>query len=142
MYSFIQKVHTGYGAKRASYPMVAGEIPKGIRRPKGGDDNLLRPWAEVKNATARYILSSKTSTPAMAPTELPIQLLQGNFPRGLSGQSVGLTIYYAVGLSSKILQLHVYSPPQRPDRLWRQQSFLSNGCRETSQGDVAAKAWG
>jgi hypothetical protein len=52
MYTLLQKVQTGYGANRASYSMVAGELPKGIKRPKRGADNLLRPRAEVKNATA------------------------------------------------------------------------------------------
>jgi hypothetical protein len=84
-----------------SYPMVAWERPKGIKRPKRGADKILRPRAEVKNATATCILSSTTSRQAMAPTELPIQWLQGNFPMGKSGQTVGLSIYYDLGLSSK-----------------------------------------
>jgi hypothetical protein len=62
--------------------MVAGELPKGIKRRKRGADNLLRPRSEVKNATAIFIISSKRSRPAMATKELPIQWLQGNFPRG------------------------------------------------------------
>jgi hypothetical protein len=89
MYTLFLKVQTSYGAKRASYPMVAGEIPKGIKRPRPEDDNLLQHRAEVK-----------------------------------------------------MLQLHEYYPPKHPDGLWVQQSFLSNGCRGTFQGDKAAKAWG
>jgi hypothetical protein len=117
MYSFIHKVHTGYGANRASYPMVAGKLPKGIKRPKRGADNLLRHRAEFKNASATCILSSTTSRPAMAPTELPIQWMQGNVTRGCSGQSMGLIIHYELGLASKMIQLHVHSPSQPPDRL-------------------------
>jgi hypothetical protein len=82
MYTILHNVQTGYDAKRASYPMVAGELSKGIERPKREADNLLHPRAEVKNATASYIVSSTTSRPAMAPKELPIKWLQGNFPRG------------------------------------------------------------
>jgi hypothetical protein len=55
---------------------------QGIKRPKREADNSLRPRAEVKNARATGILSSTRSRPAMAPTQLPIQYLQGNFPRG------------------------------------------------------------
>jgi hypothetical protein len=87
MYTLLHNLQTGYGAKRASYPMVAGELPKEIMLPKRGADNLLRPRAEVKK-----------------------------------------------------LELHVYTPRQLPDRLWRQKGFLSNGCRGISQGDKAAKA--
>jgi hypothetical protein len=36
MYTLLDKVQTAYGAKRASYPMVAGELSKGIKRPKRG----------------------------------------------------------------------------------------------------------
>jgi hypothetical protein len=82
MYTLLDKVQTSYGAKRASYSMVAGEFPKGIKRPKRVAVNLLRPRAEVKNAKPTGILSSTTSRPAMALTELPIQWLQGNFQRG------------------------------------------------------------
>jgi hypothetical protein len=64
MYTLLHNVQTGYGAKRASYPMVAGELPKGIKGAKRGAVNLLRPMAEVK-----------------------------------------------------MLELHVYNPRQRPDRL-------------------------
>jgi hypothetical protein len=107
MYTLLENVQTGYGAKRACYPMVAGELPKGIKRPKRRAGNLLRPRAEFKNATTKCILSSTRSRPAMAPKELPIQW---NITRGLSGQSVGLIIHYGLGLRSKILELHVYSP--------------------------------
>jgi hypothetical protein len=82
MHSLVHNVQTGYDATRATYPMVTGEIPKGIKRPKREALNLLHTKAEVKNARATYILSSTTSTPAMAPIELPIQWLQGKFPRG------------------------------------------------------------
>jgi hypothetical protein len=98
MYTLAHNVQTGYGATRASNPMVAGELPKGIKRPKLGADTSLRPMDEVKNPTATNILSSTTSRPAMAPKELPIQRLQRNFPTGYSGQSVRLTIYYDLGL--------------------------------------------
>jgi hypothetical protein len=81
MHTLLNKVDTGYGANRASYQMVAGELPKGTKRPKRRADNLLRPKAEVKNATATFIISSIRSRPGMAPTELRIQWLQGNFPR-------------------------------------------------------------
>jgi hypothetical protein len=47
MYTLLHNVQTGYGATRASHPMVAWELPKGIKRPKRGADNLLRPKAEV-----------------------------------------------------------------------------------------------
>jgi hypothetical protein len=82
MYTLLHNVQTGYGAKRDSYPMVAGELPKGINQLKRGADNLLRPRAEVQNATPKFILSSTTSRPAMAPTEIPIQWLRGTFTRG------------------------------------------------------------
>jgi hypothetical protein len=133
MYTLLHKAQTGYGAHRASYPMVAGELPKGksgqsvglaiyydlglrskmlqlnvyssiqrpdrllrqkasypmdggehhkgMKRPKRGADNSLRPRADIKNPRATCILSSTTSRPAMAPKEVPIQWLQGNFPR-------------------------------------------------------------
>jgi hypothetical protein len=81
MYTLLHKVQTGYGANRASYPMVAEELHKGMKRLKLGADNSLRTGADVKNATATCILSSTTSRPAMAPTDLPIQWLQGNFPK-------------------------------------------------------------
>jgi hypothetical protein len=140
MNTILHNVQTGHGANRASYPMVAGELPKRINRLKRGADNLLRHRAEVKCATAICILSSTSSRPAMAPKELPIQWLQGNFPRGKSGQSVRLIIYYDLELRSKMLQLYVYPHPKGPDRLCRQKNFLSDGCRGTSQGDKAAKA--
>jgi hypothetical protein len=82
MYTLLQKVNTGYGANRSSYPMVAGELPKGIKRQKLGAYKLLHPRAEVKNATATCIPSSTTSRPATSPTELLTQWLQGTFPRG------------------------------------------------------------
>jgi hypothetical protein len=142
MYTLFDNIQTGYGANSASYPMGAVELPKGINQLKPGADNLLRNRAEVKNARATCIQSSKTSRPAIAPKKLPIQWLLGNFPKGLSGQSEGLTIYYALWLRSKILQLHVYSPRQLLDRVWRQKCFLSNGCRKITQGHKAAKACG
>jgi hypothetical protein len=85
MHSLVHNVQTGYGATRATYQMVSGEIPKGIKRPKREADNLLHPKAEVKNGRATYILSSTTSTPAMA----PIQWLQGNFLGDLAAKVWG-----------------------------------------------------
>jgi hypothetical protein len=84
--------------------MVAGKLPKGIKRPKRVAVNLLRPRDKNKCPRDTYIPSSTTSRPAKAPKELPIQLLQGNFPRGLSGQGVRLTIYYDL-----VLRLECYS---------------------------------
>jgi hypothetical protein len=82
MYTLLLNVQTGYVANRAFYPIVAEELPKGIKHPKRGADNLLRPRSEVKNSRATCILSSTKSRPAMAPKEIPIQWLQGNFTRG------------------------------------------------------------
>jgi hypothetical protein len=82
MYTLLNKVQTGYGNKRDSYPMVAGEIHKGMKRQNHGANNSLRPRAEVKNARVTYILSSTRSRPAMAPKGLPIQWLQGKVQRG------------------------------------------------------------
>jgi hypothetical protein len=82
MYTHLHNIQTGYGAKRASYPIVAGELPKGIKRPKRGTVNLLRPRAEVKNARAICILYSTRCRTAMAPKGLPIQWLLGNSPKG------------------------------------------------------------
>jgi hypothetical protein len=82
MYTVLHNVKNGYGANRASNSMVAGELPQGIKRPKRVADNLLRPRSEIKNARATCILSSTKSKPALAPKELPIQWLQGNFPWG------------------------------------------------------------
>jgi hypothetical protein len=89
MYTILDNVQTGYDAKRASYPMVTGELSKGIKRPKSGADNSLLPRAQVKNATATCILFSTASRPAMAPTELPIQWLQGNTPGDKAAKAWG-----------------------------------------------------
>jgi hypothetical protein len=89
MYTILDNVQTGYDAKTASYPIVTVELCKGIKRPKRGADNLLHPRAEVKNATATYILSSTASRPAMAPTELPIQWLQGTSPGDKAAKAWG-----------------------------------------------------
>jgi hypothetical protein len=62
--------------------MVAGELPKGLKRPKRGADNSLLPRAEVKNPRATCKLSSTRSREAMAPKELPFQWTQGNFTKG------------------------------------------------------------
>jgi hypothetical protein len=34
MYTLLNKVQTGYGTKRASYPMVAGKLHKGKKAAK------------------------------------------------------------------------------------------------------------
>jgi hypothetical protein len=41
MYTLLDNVQTGYGARSAYYPMFAREHPKVIKRPKRGADNLL-----------------------------------------------------------------------------------------------------
>jgi hypothetical protein len=141
MYTLFHTVQTGYGVKSASYPMVAEELPKWIKRPRREADNLLRPIAEVK------MLQLHEYSPPQRPDLL---WRQNSFlSNGCRGTSQGIKRRRPEAdnllrprAEVKMLQLDVYPPPQLPDRLWRPQNFPSNGCRGTSLAGKAAKARG
>jgi hypothetical protein len=91
MYTLLHNVQTGYGANTASYPMVAGEVPKGIKRPRHGADNSLQPRAADKNWTqtgkGAYIrtLCQKNKGPVKA-EQGPIKMDSGSTHRSLTSK--------------------------------------------------------
>jgi hypothetical protein len=69
-YTLLHNVQSSNGAKRASYPTVAGELPKGIKRARRDAGNLLRPRATLLHKVQTGYGAHRTSYPIVA-RELP-----------------------------------------------------------------------
>jgi hypothetical protein len=81
IYLLCSTLHIGCGANTSSYPMVTGDLPIGIRRPKRGAGYSPLPSIGVKNASAIYLPSSSVyiGSGAMKPTCPTVPVL---YPKG------------------------------------------------------------
>jgi hypothetical protein len=76
-FSLRQRVHTGYGAHPASYPMGTKGSSLGVKRPGREPDHSLPPSAEVKECVKLYPHSTNTSSwrGALLSTGITLSLL-------------------------------------------------------------------